>query len=214
MRNTKTVVNRLIVAIVCAGCWLLSAGVASAHCDTMAGPVVTDAKVALQKGDVTPILKWIRKDDEAEIRSAFAKTIAVRAMGPEARDLADRYFFETLVRVHRAGEGQPFTGLKDESIDPVIVMTDKALADGSAEELIAKVSNHMAAAIGEQFKKVAAAKKNKDASVEAGREYVEAYVSYTHFVEGVHAAIVSTGGHQHAAAAANSDKNTQHADHK
>ena len=36
-------------------------GVARAHCDTLDGPVVTTAKAALEKGDVTPLLKWVRK---------------------------------------------------------------------------------------------------------------------------------------------------------
>ena len=44
------------------------------------------------------------------------------------------------------------------------------------------------------------ARKNKDKSVEAGREFVEAYVIYTHYVEGIHIAIMSAGGHGHAEA--------------
>jgi hypothetical protein len=85
---------------------------AFAHCDTMDGPVVLAAKTALDHKDVTPVLKWIKKNDEAEIKAAFAKTLAVRTKGPEARELADQFFFETFVRIHRAGEGAPFTGLK------------------------------------------------------------------------------------------------------
>ena len=42
---------------------------ARAHCDTMDGPVVKDAKAALEKGDVTPVLKWVAKDAEPEIRA-------------------------------------------------------------------------------------------------------------------------------------------------
>ena len=76
-----------------------------AHCDTLEGPVVTDAKKALEKGDVNPVLKWVKKEQEGEIREVFKKTLAVRSKGPEAKELADRYFFETLVRIHRAGEG-------------------------------------------------------------------------------------------------------------
>lgn len=78
-----------------------------AHCDTLGGPVVAVAKQALEKGDVTPVLKWVKKENEGEIRAAFKKTLTVRSKGPEARELADMYFFETLVRLHRAGEGPP-----------------------------------------------------------------------------------------------------------
>jgi len=94
---------------VCA--WLLAQSVASAHCDTLDGPVVTEGKTALEKGDVTPVLKWVKKEYESEIRTAFEKTLVVRSKGLEASELADMYFFETLVRLHRAGEGAPYTGL-------------------------------------------------------------------------------------------------------
>ena len=76
-----------------------------AHCDTLDGPVVKTAKTALEKGEVTPILKWVKKENETEIRDLFKKTLTVRSKGKEAQELADMYFLETLVRLHRAGEG-------------------------------------------------------------------------------------------------------------
>jgi hypothetical protein len=182
-------------AILAGGLSVLLAVSAFAHCDTTSGPVIPEAKAALEKGDVTPILKWIKKDNEAEIKAAFAKAVAARAKGPEARELADQYFLETLVRLHRAGEGAPYTGIKDEPVEPIVDMADKALADGSADEMIKKISGHMAAAIKEKFAKVVEAKKNKDKSVEVGREFVEAYVIYMHYVEGIHTAIMSAGAH-------------------
>ncbi len=44
----------------------------AAHCDTMSGPVIQDAQLALQRGDVTPVLKWVKLADEAQIREAFS----------------------------------------------------------------------------------------------------------------------------------------------
>lgn len=181
--------------ILAAGILILLVGTAAGHCDTVGGPVLTDAKAALEKGDVTPVLKWVKKEHEAEIRAAFAKASAVRTKGPEAKDLADRYFFETAVRLHRMGEGAPYTGIKDEAVEPIVAMADKAIADGSANGMITKVSAHMAEAIEEKFDKVMAAAKNKDKSVEAGREFVAAYVTYVHYLEAIHAAILSTGAH-------------------
>ncbi len=81
-----------------------------AHCDTLDGPVVKDARLALEKGDVTGLLKWARKEREQEIRDAFARSLAVRVKGKEARELADRFFFETLVRVHHSGPRPPVIG--------------------------------------------------------------------------------------------------------
>ena len=199
MRRIKFAAGLFLAAVLGVGGYVLLTGRAWAHCDTMAGPVVAEAKAALEKGDVTPVLKWVKKESESEIKAAFAKALVVRAKGPEAKELADRYFLETLVRVHRAGEGAPYTGLKDEPVESVIAMADKALADGSAAEMIKELSAHMATAVQEKFKIVLEAKKTKDVSVEAGRKFVEAYVTYTHYVEGVHAAIVSAGGHAHAA---------------
>lgn len=110
---------------------------AFAHCDTLDGPVVQTARTALEKGDVTPLLKWVQADDEKEIRTAFQKTLAVRTKGAEAKELADMYFFETLVRIHRAGEGAPYTGLKPgEAVDPAIALADRALETGSVDKLV------------------------------------------------------------------------------
>ncbi len=175
----------------------LFAAEAGAHCDTMNGPLIPDALAALEKGDVTPVLKWINAESEAEVKAAFGRAVAVRSKGPQARELADRYFLETLVRIHRAGEGAPYTGLKNEPVEPVVALAEKALADGSAEDMIGKLKNHMAQAVAEKFNRALEAAKHRDESIEAGREYVEAYVAYMHFVEGLHTAIMSVGGQEH-----------------
>ncbi|MDD5704489.1 MAG: DUF6448 family protein [Kiritimatiellae bacterium] len=188
----------------------LGTGMALAHCDTTGGPIIPEAKAALEKGDVTPILKWIAKEHEAEIKTAFAKAVTVRAKGPEAQQLADQYFLETIVRLHRAGEGFAFTGIKDEQPEKIVQLSDQALAAGSCDDLIKRVQGHVGMAIREKFNKVAEAAKNKDKSVEAGRVYVAAYVEYTHFVEGIHAAVMSAGHH----AAADAGPNPHAAHHE
>ena len=106
-------------------------GAALAHCDTLDGPVVSAARKALDSGNANLALVWVRKADEAEIRTAFQKARAVRKAGGEARDLADTYFFETLVRVHRAGEGAAYTGLKPAGKpEPSVAAADQAIATG------------------------------------------------------------------------------------
>lgn len=110
----------------------------SAHCDTMDGPVVKAAQEALETGNVNLVLIWVQEKDEAQIKEAFNNTIAVRKLSPEAKELADMYFFETLVRVHRAGEGAPYTGLKPAGLDlgPAIPAADEALKTGSPDKLV------------------------------------------------------------------------------
>jgi hypothetical protein len=149
----------------------------------MDGPVVNTARMALEKGNVTPVLKWVRKKDEDEIKKQFEKTLAARKQGRAAQELADRYFFETLVRIHRAGEGAPYTGLKSEPVEPIIQAADKALESGNADHVVKHVSESVIAGIRERFNRVKEAKKHADESVEKGREFVEAYVIFTHYVE-------------------------------
>ncbi|HCV43781.1 MAG TPA: peptidoglycan-binding protein, partial [Bacteroidetes bacterium] len=69
----------------------------------MNGPVIIDAQKALETGNVTHILKWVKKEQESEVVALFKKTISVRTKGADIREIADKYFFETVVRLHRAG---------------------------------------------------------------------------------------------------------------
>lgn len=194
--KTKTAIP-IVLMIFSACATLLIPTPAPAHCDTMAGPVVAAARSALDKGDVTPVLKWVRKEDEDEIREQFKRTLVARKQGKEAKELADRYFFETLVRIHRAGEGAPYTGLKSEPAEPVIQAADKALETGSADNLVKHVTEAAAAGIRERFAYVKEKKKHADESIEAGREFVAAYVEFTHFVERLHATAASPCGCGH-----------------
>jgi hypothetical protein len=175
---------------------LLIPSIVSAHCDTLEGPVVKAARIVLEKGDITPILKWVKKGYEGEIREAFKKTLAVRAKGTEAKELADMYFFETLVRLHRAGEGAPYTGLKPgEAVEPIIEEADKALESGSVDKLVKHITEAMADGIRERFTHAIETKKHADESVETGREFVEAYVEFTHYVERLHLDATAHGAH-------------------
>ena len=119
-----------------------TAGSALAHCDTLDGPVISQARQALEKGDVKIVLPWVAADKEKEIREAFDLVVAVRGKGPKEKELADRYFFETLVRIHREGEGAPYTGLKAAGMDlgPAIPAADKALESGDPRPLLSLIN--------------------------------------------------------------------------
>ncbi len=170
------------------------------HCDTLDGPVVKTARTALEKRDITPLLKWVRTSDEIEIREAFEMTLAVRAQGGKARKLADMYFFENLVRIHRAGEGAPYTGLKPGAeIDPAVALADEALETGSIDKLIDVLTHAVTRGIRERFEEARERRKHAEESVAAGRQFVESYVTFAHYVEGMHGLI--KGGVTHHGAA-------------
>lgn len=168
---------------------------ARAHCDTTRGPVVADARRALETADVTPVLKWVGPPAEAEVRAAFDHALRVRKLGPEALQLADTFFFETLVRVHRAGEGAPYTGLKDEAPEAVILAVDEALVTGKVEGVVEELTAATSSGVRERFRHAVEARRHAEESVELGREYVEAYVDLTHYVERLHQAALSSAGH-------------------
>ena len=157
---------------------------AAAHCDTLDGPVVAAARTALDAGNVNLVLVWVQKKDEAEIRKHFDKTLAVRKVNAQAKELADMYFFETLVRIHRAGEGAGYTGLKPAGkVEPPIAAADKSLETGKLQEVAQIISKRMEQGLHRHFEDVIKKKKYNPNDVAAGRAFASAYVEYTHYVE-------------------------------
>lgn len=173
----------------------------AAHCDTLDGPVVTDARAALAAADVTPVLKWVQPAAEAGIRDAFARTLAVRKLSPAAAELADRFFFETLVRVHRAGEGEPFTGLKPAgSGDAELLAADRAIDSGHIDALVSALGAKIDHALRTRYAELRERQAHRDHNVAAGREFVESYVGFIHLYERLATLTEAPahGGHAHA----------------
>jgi len=158
---------------------LFQSSIVFAHCDTVDGPVVMDAKKALEKRDVTPVLKWIRPLDENAVRDAFKKA--------QAKPGENNKFFALVVKLHRKSEGAPFEGLKPAGTpsEPGVREADQATESGSGDALISFVQNKVADKIAHRLHRVVEAKKHKDESVEAGRHYVRTYVEFVHYVEGL-----------------------------
>ncbi len=182
-----------------------------AHCDSLDGPVVKAGRAALESGRIGPVLAWVQARDEAEIRRAFDHARAVRRLGPEARSLADRFFFETLVRVHRAGEGAPYTGLRPAGQDPGPAVTgaDEALETGSPGEVEKLLVESVRRGLRERFERVKALAR-PSGDVAKGRAWVEAYVPYVHWVEGVYAAAEGPGGEDHSGERASAEAGHGH----
>ncbi len=146
------------------------------HCDSMDGPVVTVAKKALESGNVNLILPYVPKAGEEEVTKAFKKALPLHNQRNGTQEVADLYFFETVVRVHRAGEGAPYSGLKPAGLSegPVIPVAERAIEIGSVEELKQVLCGIVTAEVQERFDRMLHLKKHADESVGEAREYVEA----------------------------------------
>ena len=179
---------------------MLTAGAteARAHCDTMDGPVVKAAQRALGTGNINHVLLWVRPQDEGIIRDAFRRTRTVREQSATARELADYWFFETLVRVHREGEGAPYTGLKPAGATehPAVAAADHALAAGRVDEVERLLLHAVRDGLRERFQAALSRKAFEVNDVAAGREYIHAYVPFLHYVERLYdAAREDSGAH-------------------
>ncbi|HET7091063.1 MAG TPA: DUF6448 family protein [Anaerolineae bacterium] len=146
------------------------------HCDSMDGPVVIACRKALEAENVDLILPYVPKQGEEEVVRAFKKVLSVRKQPNGAREIADLYFFETVVRVHRAGEGAPYTGLKPAGLSegPVIPVAEKAIETGSPDDLLKVLTDIVRAEAQKRFDRAMRLRKHADGPVDEAREYVEA----------------------------------------
>lgn len=192
----RTTISRL--AILIGAVFILLTQPAFAHCDGLDGPVVQAAREALETKNVNLVLIWVKKEDEAAIKNAFEQALSTRNLSDQSRQVADQRFFETLVRVHRAGEGAAFDGLKPAGRDlgPAIPAADKALRDEDPEQLNKLLTSTIQDRVRDHFNEALGKKNFPKDDVEAGRAFIKAYVEYIHCVEALYdTATHSTHGH-------------------
>jgi hypothetical protein len=165
--------------------FMAAAGLVSAHCDSLDGPVAQAARRAFTAGDVALVLPWVKPSDEAAIRDAFVQTQQVRKLDPQAAKLAETWFLETLVRIHRAGEGAPYSGLKPAGFkaDPALTAADRSLELGEITALEQSLLADLKKGLRDRYGRVRELSKYSPSDVAAGRKYVAAYVDYIHFAE-------------------------------
>lgn len=179
-------VRGLILGLVAAGMFLLAPVTADAHCDTMDGPAVKDAIRAMDTGNVNYALKWVQPKYEAEVSRAFRMSMKVKDINADTKNLAEQYFFEILLRDHRAGEGVAFDGVKPHGwpVDERVKAADQSIALGNLEPLKGLVESDKWPELQRRFQKVMSLKDFDVNHVEEGREYIEAYVQFFKFAEG------------------------------
>ncbi|HMA56162.1 MAG TPA: DUF6448 family protein [Pseudolabrys sp.] len=172
------------------------------HCDSMDGPVVAAARKALEKEDVNLILPYVQENASEDVKSAFAKPLRARKADPAAREVADLYFYETAVRLHRAGEGAPYTGLKPAGLDvgPVIPVAEKAIESGSPDALIRVLTDTLRQEVQHRFERMKHLRDYNPGDVAKAREYVEAMLGlevYSHQLYQAMKARPHEGDHEH-----------------
>lgn len=171
------------------------------HCDSKDGPVVKAAVKALEAGKVEIILPFVKKEDEDEVRQAFDLAMKTRKLGRDAQEVADLYFFENVVRLHRKGEGAAYTGLKPAGLDvgPVIPLAEKAIESGSPDRLAAFLADTVMEEVHHRLEHVNHLKLQASAGIEAAREYTEAMLGLQVWSHSLYTAAKSSlhEGHTH-----------------
>lgn len=204
MEARMTKLKLLVAAIVAVGV-AFGAQSARAHCDSLDGPVAKAVQKALDTGHIEPVLAYAPASAEAEIRAAIEKSRKVRGLGADARALADQAAMETVIRLHRAGEGAPYTGLKPAGIDygPVIPAAEQAVESGDPAKLKAVLKEVIEHAVDErlahlrEFKKVSLDPKTA-ADVPHARERVSGELGFITFAESLRQAALGKGAEHHA----------------
>ena len=176
---------------------LILANSVSAHCDSMEGPVVKAAKEALNTGNISHVLIWIPVESENELKQIFQKVVKVRKINTDVRELADLYFFETVVRIHRMGEGVGYTGLKGNDFKPEegIEAADLAIRNNNIDKILSHVDETKHNNVRYYFEELQSKKNFEVNNVNAGREYVASYVHFIHFIEGLYSGKTDTYKH-------------------
>lgn len=181
-RSTLAILAVLLAGVLAAALVLVQP--ARAHCDSEQGPVAAAALKALETGDVSLVLPYVKPDAEKELTAVFKQSLQVRRTGGEAKELADRYFIETAVRLHRQGEGAPYTGLTDEAIPEPILAADQAMATGSLNKVDSLLTQALENGLHEKYEAVVKAREEAKrlGTVEANRERVEAELAFEKYV--------------------------------
>lgn len=196
MRIDRLIKYRLVTMAICIAAMVLGSGSVWAHCDKENGPVAEAAREALRTGEFSLIQIWVGEPQEEELRARFDDCVAVREQGGRARELADRYFVETAIRLHRTAEDMPFTGVKAAGpVAPDIAAAERALESGQMADVTEVLTEALNHEMRVWFEKAREARQDREQSVEAGREWVDAYVKYVVFVHGLYGVIQSGPEH-------------------
>jgi uncharacterized protein DUF6448 len=196
--------TNILLAVIAAVALVFTTPQVQAHCDSLDGPVAKAVQKALETGNVNPVLAYAPAEAENEIRAAFEKSRKVRGVNADVRALADQAFMETVIRLHRAGEGAPYTGLKPVGDDygPVIPAAEHAVETGDLTKLRAALLEEIEHALSERLNHVrtlqrAPSEPTTAAEVPHARERISAELGFVTFAETIRQAAHGKGAEHH-----------------
>jgi hypothetical protein len=174
----------------------VTSGTVLAHCDSMNGPVVQAAEDALANGDFDKVAIWVTEKQSDELREVYKQAQKVRELSPQAKELADRHFYETAVRLHRQAEGMPYTGLKPAGpMPPDVQAAERALDEADVSIVQDTLTSALRENVNHWYEQAMEARAKRDQSVEAGREWADAYVRYIIYVHSLYQKIEAGPAH-------------------
>lgn len=167
------------------------------HCDSLDGPVVTAARQALKAEDVELVLPYVHAEGESEVRRMFDMVLPVRRQSAETRAVADQLFFETVVRVHRAGDSAPYSGIKPAglSVGRVIPLAEHSVQSGSSEALVAFLSDVLRDEFTSRLEHVKLLEAMKHLSLDFARKHVDAMLGFEVYAHHVYEALSAPAIH-------------------
>jgi hypothetical protein len=196
VQRRSAMIRSLLIVLAAIGWIWAHAPPARAHCDGADGPVATAAQRAIETGNVNLALPYAPQSAEQEIIAKFQEARRVRTRGRDARALADRAFVETVVRLHRAGEGAGFTGLRPAGTDygPVVPAAEQALSIGDLAGVKHILMEEIAHGLAERLTRVqalrsASTEPRDHDGVAAARERISAELAFITYGETVRQAI-------------------------
>ncbi|MDD1764367.1 MAG: DUF6448 family protein [Methanobacteriaceae archaeon] len=155
------------------------------HSESMDGPVVNAAEMALDMENVNYILPYVPLEDEDELKEAFERTILVRELSADAAELADYWFFETAVRLHLSGRGKPYDGIKPAGYNrrPALTLAEEALYKENASDLIQFMVSFMKEDIQTRFEDTLSKKDYEIGDTESGRDYISSMQDFVRYLD-------------------------------
>ncbi|NYB51841.1 MAG: hypothetical protein HVN35_04705 [Methanobacteriaceae archaeon] len=150
------------------------------HGDRMDSVVVKSAEEALEMENVNYVLPFVKEEYEAELKDAFERTMVVRELSGDAAELADYWFFETVVRLHLSGRGMPYTGIKPAHLngEPVVKMAEMAVKTENLNDLMNFILESVKEDVWSRFDDVLSKKDYDVNDVDDARDYVNALINF------------------------------------